>query len=230
MVISHRALARVQAVSGLVFAVFLVLHLTAAVSSMLGAEAYDATLSGVRSYYRLPIVEIAGVIGAALVHVGAGVVRMVRRRRERLAKGRAAPVLPWRLRLHRYAGYYLMAAFVGHVVATRAPSLIDGADPDFAFLTQSLWMLPYWFYPYYAGLAFAGGYHLVHGVMAALKVLGVKLPGRTTSPRSPVFWGFAGLWSIAAVGIVLAFGGVIVEANADRVAEWVAYWERLLGT
>ena len=225
--VSDRALARAQAISGLVFAVFLAMHLITAASSIGGERSYDGVLATVRHYYRFPAIEIAGVIGAALVHLGSGVWRIVRRRRER--HGRPAPFVPLRLRLHRYAGYYIMAAFPGHVIATRAPSLIFGQDPNFAFLAFSLKTVPYFFFPYYALLAFAGGYHLVHGVLAALKVIGAKLPGRSTSPKSPVFWGFAALWSAVALGIVLAFGGVLFRIDLSRLAQWQALWDRLHG-
>ncbi|MBZ0120283.1 MAG: hypothetical protein K8H88_25050, partial [Sandaracinaceae bacterium] len=146
-IVSDRALARTQAASGIVFASFLVLHLATALSAIAGQAAYDATLAAMRHYYQLVVVEVALVIGASLVHIGAGVVRMWRRR------GQRALPIPLRLRLHRYAGYYLMAAYTGHVIATRLAPLAFGVTPDFTFLHYSLTSAGYFFYPYYALLA-----------------------------------------------------------------------------
>lgn len=212
---SDRALARLQAGSGLVFSVFLVLHLATALGSIGGPPVYEGALGWARLYYRIPLLEIVAVLGAALVHLSVGLVRAWRRRRQR-----APRVVPLRPRLHRYTGYYLALAFAGHVIATRAPSLWYGLDPDFAFLHLSLSTAPYWFFPYYALLAFSGGYHLVHGVLVALDVLGVKLPGAPRSPRSRPFWTFAALWATAAVAIVLAFGGVLASVEDARLEPW----------
>jgi succinate dehydrogenase/fumarate reductase cytochrome b subunit len=221
--VSDRALARTQAISGLVFAVFLIMHLATAASSMGGEAAYNGVLSIVRSYYRFPVIEVAGVIGAALTHIVSGIWRLVRRRRDKHAK---SALVPLRLRIHRYTGYYMTAAFVGHVVATRAPSLIYGEQPNFAFLEFSLTSVPWFFYPYYALFAFSGGYHVVHGVFAALKVLGARWS--SVRPRSPIFWGFAAIWSGVALAIVLSFGGVIVTADRSHLAQWEAFAERVL--
>jgi succinate dehydrogenase/fumarate reductase cytochrome b subunit len=225
--ISDRTLARVQAISGLVFAVFLVLHLSTSFSAILGQGAYDQTLSAVRRYYRFPLIEIAGVMLAAIVHMAAGATRMWRRRQERIARGQKAPMVPLRLRIHRYAGYYIFAAFAGHVTATRGVSLVLGHDPDFTFLHFSLTAAPYFFYPYYALFAFAGAYHLAHGIFAGLKVLGAKVPNVAISPRSKLFFGYAIVWAVLGVLIVLALGGQLYDVNDARRQEWQQLFDEL---
>lgn len=223
--LSDGTLARTQAVSGLVFAVFLVLHLATSVSALFGERAYDGTIAVMRSYYRLAVVEIVGVLGAALVHATCGVLRALRRRRDRRGK----PMLvPWRIRLHRYAGYTMLLVFVGHVIATRAPSLLYGMSPNFAFLNFSMVTVPAFFYPYYAIFVAAGGYHLVHGVIAALRSLGVQFPGAPLAPRSRPFWIFASIWAVLAVAVVLALGGVLVHADAAHLEPWRAFVVRVL--
>ena len=57
---TDRTLARVQAVSGLVFAVFLLLHLGGALVALLGQGAFDAWIRAARGYYQLPVVEVLG--------------------------------------------------------------------------------------------------------------------------------------------------------------------------
>jgi len=221
--VTDRALARTQAASGLVFAVFLAMHLVTALASLGGLAAYDHTLAIVRFYYRLPLVEIVGVVGAALVHIGSGVWRIARRRRDDKARGHATRV-PLALRLHRWAGWYMMAAFVGHVTATRAPSLFFGMQPNAAFLTTSLVTAPWFFYPYYALFAFSGGVHLLHGVQNAPRVLGARMPG---VPRRALPW-LGALWAAAALGIVLALGGVLYHVAPEHLAPWKALLQRLL--
>ena len=222
---SDRTLSRLQAGSGLVFAIFLLLHLATALTSIGGPPIYESALGWVRLYYRLPLVEVGAVLGAALTHLVVGLVR-VRRRRQR---AKPHELVPLRVRLHRYTGYFLALAFVGHVAATRGPSLVFGLETDFAFLHLSLATAPYFFFPYYALLAFSGGYHLVHGALVALDVLGVKLPGAPRSPRSRPFWVFAAVWAAAALTIVLAFGGVLAHVEDARLEPWRALFAELLG-
>lgn len=221
---SDRTLARLQAGSGLVFSAFLVLHLATALGAIGGPTAYEGALGWARLYYRIPLLEVVAVLGAALTHLAAGLVRARRRHRQ------SAPrVVPLRPRLHRYTGYYLALAFVGHVIATRAPSLVYGLEPDFAFLHLSLSTAPYFFFPYYVLLAFSGGYHLVHGVLVAIDVLGVKLPGAPRSPRSKSFWAFAAIWGAAALAIILSFGGVLASVEDARLEPWRRLLAQLLG-
>jgi succinate dehydrogenase/fumarate reductase cytochrome b subunit len=221
---SDRALARTQAASGLVFALFLVLHLTTSLAAVVGPSSYDAVLAAMRHYYRLPVIEVAGVVGAGLVHVTAGVWRIVRRRREDKARGHAHAV-PFAMKLHRWTGWYMMTAFAGHVIATRTPSLVFGMQPNAAFLSTSLLTAPWFFYPYYALFAFSGGVHLLHGLQAAPRVLGMRMP---SVPRRalPVL---AAVWAAAALAIVLSLGGVLHSVDMSAVAPWKALLDRLLG-
>jgi succinate dehydrogenase/fumarate reductase cytochrome b subunit len=223
--ISEKALIRVQAVSGLVFATFLVLHLGNLASATFGQPAYDWYMAKARGYYQLAPVELVGVVGAALVHMAAGVARILRRRARR-ADGVSKPP-HWRVRLHRYSGYYLMAAFVGHVIATRGPGLV-GHAADFSFLTLSLETAPYFFYPYYVLFAASGFYHLGHGTVAALRIVGARLPKGATSPRSRAFWAWAVAGAtIAGVG-VLSLGGHLHPVDRSRFSEWKAFYTEIL--
>src|SRR5438132_702316 len=99
-----RLLARIQALSGLVFSLFLVLHLATTLSTLAGPGAYDAVQHVVRGWYQTVPVELAGVFGALGVHVWAGVTLGVRRRRR--APDAKPPLV---LRLHRWTGYGLLA-------------------------------------------------------------------------------------------------------------------------
>lgn len=221
--ISDKALVRVQAWSGLAFATFLVLHLANMAAAVLGAAAYDGFMRVMRFYYQFPLVEIVCVLSAAIVHMGAGVTRIVRRRKHRA--NAAKPSL--RVRLHRYSGYFMMLAFAGHVSATRLPSLY-GETVDFTFINFSLTYAGIFFFPYYVLLATSGLYHMTHGGIAALRIVGARLPKGATSARSRVFWGWAMACVTVAVLGVLALGGLLYEAEQSRAAEWMTFYEDLL--
>lgn len=212
-----RRLVRIQAVSGLVFAIFLSLHLVNVMVSALGPGLYDAFQVRIRPLYQLPLVEVGVLLAALLVHMGAGITRLRRRPRSR-NWGR----LPLRTRLHRLSAYFLLVFALGHFAATRAPSLLDGVYIGFAGLAYAMHALPGVFYPYYALLGLCGLYHGGYGTFLALRALGVRLP----SPSRLGARGFVPL-AIAAVLVVLgvlSFGGhlyAIDDPRQSAFAGWV---------
>jgi len=221
--IAEKTVIRIQAVSGLIFAVFLTMHLMNLVVGLCGQAHYDRFMGAMRWYYQFPLVEIFSVVVAAFVHMGAGLVRI--RRRRRRAGTKSSPTM--RVRLHRYSGYYLMAAFAGHVIATRGPGLL-GHPADFSFVNFSLSQAGMLFYPYYFMLAVSGAYHLIHGVVVALRVVGVRLPKRLLVARSGVFWASATLCCLVALLAVLALGGQLYVPDQSRHPEWKSLVERML--
>src|SRR4051794_10494905 len=91
--LSEARLARIQAVSGLLFATFLVLHLANTMLAAAGQDVYDAYQRAMRWYYQLALVEIVCVVGSIVVHMWASATRMLRRRqrnRERARLGEAS--------------------------------------------------------------------------------------------------------------------------------------------
>jgi len=226
--VGEAKLARIQAISGLLFASFLILHLINTALAAAGQDVYDGWQRAMRWYYQFPVVEIVCVAAAMLVHMWASATRIVRRRRRARERGeggaKARPSL--RVRLHRYAGYYLFAAAAAHMVATRLPGLF-GHPADFTFLTFSLSYAGIFFYPYYALLALSGLIHLAHGVPTALRVIGARVPGFFIAARSPAFWGVAALGGGALVLGVIALGGNLFEVDTTRFAEWKRMYEFL---
>ena len=221
---SAKKLARVQAYSGLVFALFLTLHLAELLTALGGQQRYDALLRTLRQVYQWPLVEGVVVLGAALVHMSAAILRVKQRRRK---QRRASAHTPLRIRLHRYSGYFLWLAFAGHVLATRIPSLL-GERVDFAFLTFTLRALPAVFYPYYSLLAMAGVYHLGHGTLAALRMLGLG-GANLTAPRNRLFWLLAAAVSALGVMAVVALGGGLFAVDTTSFMGWEAFYRRFLG-
>jgi succinate dehydrogenase/fumarate reductase cytochrome b subunit len=211
-------LVRIQAASGLAFAVFASLHLVNTMLAALGAGAYNGFQRALRPVYQFPAVEIGLLAVPLVVHVGAGVARW----RERRRRGSAAPRAGLRTRLHRASGLVLLVFVWGHVAATRGPSLLAGVHPEFeglAFSVQWLWT----FVPYYALFALAGLYHTANGTLVALAAFGVRAPAARL--RGPRFWGPLGA---GAALLLLGIAGIagwlhpIGESWRGPYAEFVA--------
>ncbi len=224
MTISDKSLIRVQAWTGLLFATFLVLHLANTVAASLGQDAYDRFQMTMRWYYQFPLVEIVAVVGSAHLHVLAGLMRILRRRKTLKIEGRReSPSL--RVRFHRYTGWFLMLVVSGHMAATRVPGLM-GHPADFSFLNFSLTYMAYAMYPYYVALVLSGLYHGLHGTAVALRVVGAKLPQWATDPASKPFWTAVAVGSLAVLAGVFALGGNLFRPDTARFSEWQAFYEQ----
>jgi succinate dehydrogenase/fumarate reductase cytochrome b subunit len=217
----HR-LVRLQAISGLVFAIFLSLHLVNVMASALGPGLYDAFQVRIRPFYQFPLVEVGVLLGALVVHVAAGVMRLRRRPRSR-DWGK----LPLRTRLHRLSAYFLLVFVFGHFAATRAPSLLDGVYIEFAGLSFTMWKLPGYFYPYYVLLGLTGLYHGSYGAYLALRALGVKLP--SISRLGIKVWIPLGAAAILLVLGVLSFGGFLYPIDDPRQSAFAAWAHERVG-
>lgn len=205
----ERALLRIQAVSGALFALFLLVHLVNQMVAVAGPAAYDALQGELRRAYQAPVVELALVAAPLLVHVVVSVWRIVRRRR----RGRPAPRAP-RARLQRVTAIVLLVFTFGHIVATRGASLVHGVVPGFDGVAYTMvWFIGY-FFPYYLIFSVAGLYHALNGLALALPRLGL----RSAAPARLV--PVVTLAGAVALGLALAaFAGAL---NKDIPARAVA--------
>lgn len=212
----ERALVQVQALSGALFALFLVVHIGNQTLAVLGPDRYDATQAELRRFYQSPLVELSLVAGALVVHIAASVWRIVRRRR----RGGAAPA-NLRARLQRYSAYFLLASVLGHVFATRGIALIYDAPLGFDGLAYTMVVAGFFFVPYYFLLGTSGLYHLVNGLTFALPRLGLRLPAAARSDRLVAALGIAGALAIglAVAGLAGVFHDVEARALSSRTAE-----------
>ncbi|HNN92215.1 MAG TPA: hypothetical protein PKI03_08105 [Pseudomonadota bacterium] len=224
----------IQAASGAIFALFLVLHLCTAASGTLGPSRYDATLATLRSVYRPHIAVELLVIGlAGSVHIACAIAQMVRRRKIVALKG------AWWMRAHRLAGYFLLLVILGHVFATRiAPTLATGptatGKADFAFLAFASLSVPGFFWPYYLLLGIAGATHLGLGLHLASRMLRARretdaaTAGRAGGGPSParlaVIFGFAAVVTVGVFSILWRGS----EASRERFPEYKALADKLL--
>src|SRR5262245_11775392 len=184
-----------QAISGAGFALFLALHLATTASGATGPASYDGTLSSMRAVYRAhPVVEFLLIGALAAIHMACGVIRFVRRRR---AGPQPKPAL--RLRLHRWAGYFLMIAFAGHVYATRVMPALGTASADYSYLSFSILAWPAMIVPYYFVLGLAGAVHFGLGLGFAAATLTGRYPRRVSLAAA---WGAGILVTAGVAGIV----------------------------
>jgi len=217
----HR-LVRIQASSGLVFAVFLSLHLVNVMVSALGPGLYDAFQVRIRPLYQFPLLEVGVLLTALVVHMVAGITRLRRRPRSR-NWGK----LPLRTRLHRVSAYFLLVFVLGHVAATRLPSLLDGVWLGFAGLSYSMHMLPAYFYPYYVALGLCGLFHGSYGTYLALRALGVRMPAVSRLGTRAVV-PLAAAAVLVVLG-VLSFGGHLYAIDDPRQSAFAGWLHDRLG-
>ena len=203
---------RVQAASGLIFSIFLAVHLANTMSGSAGPDTFDAFQSNARTFYQNPFFEFFVVLIPLAVHIAASLVRILRRRRRNLPKP------PLRLRLHRYSGWFLLAVISGHVSATRGVGFFFDAPAGFGALNLSLVFAPYLFVPYYILLGSCGSYHLWNGLGIAARVFGVRLPHTLT--RGPGFWIPVGSAALAIFVAVLSLWGVFFEVDRELWGEF----------
>ena len=221
------SVARLQAISGILFAIFLILHLATTTSVVGGPATYDAVLEGTRHVYRPHIIVEVLLIGlAGTVHIVCGIVRIVRRRRE---PNRVKPSLV--IRIHHWAGYVLLLAIAGHVFATRVmPALATGptatGSADFSYLAYSILGWPLFMKPYYVLLGAAGAIHLGLGLGLAAGVLS----GGRIDPRKLQRFAVAGAAVLTILVVAGAFSIIRHSPSADRsrFVEYRALYERFL--
>ena len=207
----ERALISVQAASGALFALFLLVHLFNQMLAVAGPTVYDDVQGELRSVYQAPVVELALVGLPLVVHVVVSVWRMVRRKR----RGQPAPKGP-RARMQRWTAIVLLVFTFGHILATRGTSLIFGVAPGFDGVAYTMvWFFSY-FFPYYLIFSVAGLYHLLNGVALSLPRLGLRGPAALRSGRT-VF----AAWLAGAVALALGlagFAGAFHDVEARAVA------------
>jgi succinate dehydrogenase/fumarate reductase cytochrome b subunit len=196
--IPDATLRRVQALSGIVFLVFLLLHLGNTALAAFGQAPYDGAQRVLRKFYQAWPVETL-ILGALIVHLLVAIMRKL--------AGRPAPAGA-HARWHRNAGLFLALFVGGHVFAVRGPSWFLGFHPEFSGIAFSLAYVPGYFYPYYLALGVAGLFHGLWGLRVAAQRLGLAVP---LGHRGIQFATGAGAVSIAAA--LLGFGGWLFDVG-----------------
>ena len=206
-------LKKIQAGTGVIFFVFVLLHLLNTYVAAFGPAAYNTTQQALRIVYQFPPVE-ALLLAALLVHIVVGLVRL---------KVEPKRTLTTRARWHRYAGVFLLIVIGGHIAAVRGPSWLLDIYPGFHGLAFSVAAVPAYFFPYYFLLALAGFYHAFNGVGIAASRLGfaAKVSNRTLTTVTAVAAGLGLLTLLALAGTWHELGDLYAGEFAQLALEIV---------
>lgn len=209
--LGNSILARIQRVSGLVFLVFLALHLINTYTAVLGPEAYDGYQRIARAWYQHPLVELLTIIVPLVVHVACGIIRLRRSR---------TPVrnLSLRRRLHRYSGVFLTIVIFGHISATRGASYFAGVFPQFEGMAFTMQWVPAYFYPYYFLFGAAAIYHAWYGVQSI-----VRTTSGTVIASKRTFWTVPAFGSAMIALALLAFGGLLFPVGDAMHSDYAKF-------
>ena len=215
---SERHCIRIQAISGLVFGLFVAVHLGNSLLALSGSSIYDGFQRNVQAIYQHPIVEIL-LLGFVLpLHITAGIVRA----RDRRQRGESQPTTI--VRIHRYAGWFLVVVVYWHAAAVRLPSLLYGVWPRFDGVAFSIEWMPMWFYPYYFLLAWAGFFHMLNGTGIALMRLGIT----RRALGAPQLRALGFMAALLITVSLLAFGGVWFDVGTPMDSDYTRLYLSLM--
>ena len=209
---------RIQAASGLVFAIFLGLHLANTLLAPFGPATYNGVQGWLQRAYQQPVIELFLVLASLLAHIASGVARARRRPRATDKKiGKRA-----RVRWQRRAGWLLVVVVFMHTIATRGPSLFYGVWLGFEGVAYSIQWLPGYFYPYYFLFGVAAAYHGGAGLVRALQIFVRPWSG---ARRRLGAWRLLGRVLLLAFGLLLglallALGGQIFAIEDPSTSDY----------
>uniref|UniRef100_A0A7S1D1Q7 Mitochondrial adapter protein MCP1 transmembrane domain-containing protein n=1 Tax=Cyclophora tenuis TaxID=216820 RepID=A0A7S1D1Q7_CYCTE len=183
---SSATLKKINAVSGLGFAVFVLLHFLSHYALNLSYEQATETMLAMRIIYQNPVFEVL-LLCCLLAHMysNAGLYmarsKLASTKKDDDAAKKKKQPLPGltELNAHRYAGYALAVFIFGHVFAVRiAPLLFLPEDPgayDYSFVAKVYELVPFYIFPIYLSIfGMVGGWHTIYGVRSAIATLSGK--------------------------------------------------------
>jgi succinate dehydrogenase / fumarate reductase cytochrome b subunit len=186
------------ALSGLLLAMWVVLHLLGNLTVFSGAETADGYAAALQRIPAWLWVARAGLAVSAVVHVS-GVVsltrasRAARPRHDVAARLRASKLAA---RCMRVGGALLLAFVVYHLLHLTFGALHPGFVPGRVYDNVVRGLRPPWVAGVYLAAAALLGVHLFHGLWAAARSLGAR-PGAAAARRRP---------AVAAASAVVALG------------------------
>jgi hypothetical protein len=230
--VSTGSLKKISAASGLYFGVFLIMHLISHYSLYFGMERAMKNMVLFRKVYQNPVFEL-GLIVALISHYVSNTMIYLHRKKieEKSAKlkkndGAVTPTASIKgdleLKAHRYTGYFLSLAVIGHVSATRVAPFFVLSDPsqfDYSFATYAQKKI---FGPifgvYLSLLGMAGGWHLLYGTRSAIVTLfyGSSVVGKAF----PIYLKpLAGINHLLIINAAIALGGVYFVIDIETKKE-----------
>ncbi|CAL2094286.1 conserved membrane protein of unknown function [Tenacibaculum sp. 190524A02b] len=177
-------------ISGITITLFILLHLSNHLFSLLGVEKHLEVMTILRVFYRNIIVEFV-LVCAILLQIVSGITLFFRKRKV------ANSFLE---KLQLWSGGYLAIFFVFHLTAVFVGRLVLNLDTNIYFGVAGLNTFPFllFFIPYYvlAIISFFGHIAAIHSIKMKKKVLGV------TPNKQAYFIVFIGI----VVSIVVIYG------------------------
>jgi hypothetical protein len=224
---SIAAMKQLSAATGLVFGVFVTLHLATHYTLSVSWELAHSTQLAFRHFYQNPLVEVATFVSLVL-HMYANTQVYLARTKASSSninnkKGRnKSDNVPLELKGHRYAGYALALFVGGHSTATRFGPMFILEDPsvyDYSFAAKVMEFIPRWpFSIYLAVLGMAGGWHLIYGTRAAIATLRGSSVAGTTFPMPLKMVAMTS--HLLVISAVLALNGVYYEVDTQAKEEF----------
>eukprot|EP01099_Mayorella_cantabrigiensis_P006991 TRINITY_DN603_c0_g4_i1.p1 TRINITY_DN603_c0_g4~~TRINITY_DN603_c0_g4_i1.p1 ORF type:complete len:249 (-),score=52.78 TRINITY_DN603_c0_g4_i1:41-787(-) len=224
---NSQLLKKIQISSGVVFSSFLSFHLLNTGISHFGQQAYDGVQLVLREVYKNPFFEFV-LFGSIVAHASSSLLI--------LAKRKAQSHLPLQLKLHRYAGYFVMAAIGGHILGTRGNEILEGITPDFSLISFTVDYIP-GMSVYYAIFSISALYHMMFGLRQAYNWFLLRNKSKQTEnavkPKSQfsrfLFNGLLIVGGIVLVSSVVAFSGAYFPIAKSRYPEFVGKYKNFLG-
>lgn len=231
--VSTGLLKKISAASGLYFGVFLIMHLVSHYSLYFGLERAMKTMGFFRNVYQNPIFEMGLVVALIAHYVSNTMIYLHRKKVEeksaRAKKNDGSAITPTasikgelELKGHRYTGYFLSIAVIGHVSATRIAPYFVLSDPsqfDYSFATYAQKKI---FGPifglYLILLGMAGGWHLLYGTRSAIVTLfyGSSVVGK----EFPIYLKpLAALNHLLIINAAITLGGVYFAIDIETKKE-----------
>ncbi len=133
---------QIQAITGLIFALFVFTYLANTILAPAGASSYDSFQEVARQIYQHLVVEILLLAVILPGHILAGVMRA------RIRRGRVDVRVGPIARAQRWAGWYLVIVIYLHAVAVRLPALLYDVWPRFEGVAIAISLLAFggvWF-------------------------------------------------------------------------------------
>jgi len=211
---------KVQALAGIMFFTFLVLHLANTALAAFGYEIYNTVQTTLRLFYQFPVFELLFVILPLVAHVIAGIsLIFIRKKNER---SNPPPKLSIKHRMHSIAGFFLLAVVFAHVLATRGFAYFLDAAPGFEGISFTLWFMPFYFYPYYFLLFMAGFYHSQQGANRIfMRYSGIRIVPALSKRLNQAA-------ALAVVAALLGFGGILFDIPDPSDNDYARQYARLL--
>jgi hypothetical protein len=206
---------RLQALSAIPFAMFVMLHMGVHATFHFGMETHRTAFLWSRKFYNKYSIIEAGLLGSAFIHA---MISLSDGWKRSMEEWQGMLKDPSRL-LHNMLGYVLVILIPIHTYFGRIENVKSGLnDPEIG--TFATFFLPEIFVPYYITLSLAGVIHMSLGLVKVARIL--KFPIQPTI-KSKMFQAFTTIFSLICVSTVFAIAGFYFPVTHRYAKALLAY-------